>query len=745
MSKVIFNFNQIKTEIHCDENETMATICSRYASKIQQDLKSIYFIYSGKTIDLNLPFKQVINKTDSIKKCFILLVYSNDIKSEVNHLINASQGICPKCSEIAILEILHCQIQSTCKKGHINNLKISEYENTQKIDESKIICDICKTNNKANAYKNTFFRCNNCKKNICTLCKISHDNSHGIIHYDDKNYICEEHSESYNSYCKSCNKNLCTECVKFHKSHEIVNYGNIVPDINELKNNLEEFRETKDNFNKTIRDIINKLETVMNNIEILYKINEDIVNKYIKSKSKRNYEVIMNINWFNSPKNNIIKEMKQIINIKNDNEEIEKILNIYDKMVYKENNTIIPIPGSNKLYTKEEEYRKLYIYQYPNISFSEEEKDKSINILFIGPIGVGKTTLINSFLNVLMGVTIDSNFRYVITSEKRSENNYYNPLTNDVYIYNIKANDGKLYQIIDTPGFIFDDINQNKIITEKIYKLFREKINFINVICLVEQSSNCRLTIGMKLTLHTILNLFGDNLKTNFITMLTFCDGGIPQFAEALKNFQSYSKIISYIEEPWYYKFNNSCFFSVDIKDFSVKSFWNLSYKNYESFIKRLEKLEKKNLLQTLELLSERRKLQDIVVNSYDKYILLLDKNIEYKKISISKSNKDSRKIKNEISDLKKECLESQDIITNSMNKINNIALNKFLFEDEYLELLIEGEKNERREGFKQRIQTLKILKDQLKFMKEIYENKNFFSEEELKKSIEKKISTINK
>ena len=125
MSKVIFNFNQIKTEIHCDENETMATICSRYASKIQQDLKSIYFIYSGKTIDLNLPFKQVINKTDSIKKCFILLVYSNDIKSEVNHLINASQGICPKCSEIAILEILHYQIQSTCKKGHINNLKIS--------------------------------------------------------------------------------------------------------------------------------------------------------------------------------------------------------------------------------------------------------------------------------------------------------------------------------------------------------------------------------------------------------------------------------------------------------------------------------------------------------------------------------------------------------------------------------------------------------------------------------------------
>ena len=640
-----------------------------------------------------------------------MLVNSNNMKPEVNHLIKSSQTICPKCLEIAILDIQNYQIQLTCRKGHINSLKISDFENSQKIDESKIICDICKTNDKANSYKNVFYRCNNCKKNLCTLCKSNHDKSHNVINYDDKIYTCEEHSESYNSYCKSCTKNLCTECVKFHKSHEILNYGDLVPDINELKKNLEKFREIKDNFNKTIRDIINKLEKVKDNMEILYKINEDIVNKYIKSKPKRNYEVILNINCFNSAENEFIKEIEKIINNKNDNEEIKNILNIYDLMIYGEN--IIPIKGSKKLYNIQEKNRKLNIYQYPEISFSEEEKKQAFNILLIGPIGVGKTTLINSFLNVLMGVTIYSNFRYIIVSEKTSERNYHNPLTNDVYIYNIKTRDGNFYQIIDTPGFSPIDFNRNKIITEKIFKLFKEKITFINVICLVQQSSNALLSIYMKCCLHNILNLFGENLKTNLISMLTFCDGGRPQVEAALKEFQIYSKIIPYIEEPWYYGFNNSCFFSADINDHYVKYFWNISYKNYESFIKRLEKLEKKNLSQTVELLSERLKLQEIVENSYDKHKIL----------SNSKSKKDSNKLKNDISDLEKE---NQVTIMNSINKIKKIALNTFLLDDEYIELLIENEKSEKRPGFKQRVEEMKRIKEQLKFMKEIYENKNF-------------------
>ena len=123
--------------------------------------------------------------------------------------------------------------------------------------------------------------------------------------------------------------------------------------------------------------------------------------------------------------------------------------------------------------------------------------------------------------------------------------------------------------------------------------------------------------------------------------------------------------------------------------------------------------MEKKNLSQTVELLSERLKLQEIVENSYDKHKIL----------SNSKSKKDSNRLKNDISDLEKE---NQVTIVNSINKIKKIALNTFLLDDEYIELLIENEKSEQKPGFKQRVEEMKRIKEQLKFMKEIYENKNF-------------------
>ena len=80
MSKVTFDFNQRKTDIYCKENEMMKEICSRYATKLGQDLDSLYFIYSGKKIDLNLAFNKVINSSDIKNNCFTLFVNSTKDK-----------------------------------------------------------------------------------------------------------------------------------------------------------------------------------------------------------------------------------------------------------------------------------------------------------------------------------------------------------------------------------------------------------------------------------------------------------------------------------------------------------------------------------------------------------------------------------------------------------------------------------------------------------------------------------------
>ena len=338
-TKIIFNFNQQKIEILCTENEIMKNICSKYSFFIYRDLNALCFLYNGKKlteIDLNLPFKKVINNTDYSKKYLELLVIEiNDENSNKNNFEKANQIICPKCREIATIEIQNYKLKISCKKCGINKILISEFEQSQMIDISKIECNICKNYNKSNVYQKLFYKCYTCKKNICPLCNLNHDKNknHIIINYDDMNYICEKHSGPYNSYCKTCKKNFCTDGEKEHDNHETTTYGKILPDKNELKSNLEKQKKIIEDFNGEIMDIINKLEKIRNNMEILFNFNENMINYYMNLNTKRNYEMIINISNFNSYiNNNIIEDINQIINSKNDSNKILKLLNIHDKM-----------------------------------------------------------------------------------------------------------------------------------------------------------------------------------------------------------------------------------------------------------------------------------------------------------------------------------------------------------------------------------------------------------------------------
>ena len=132
MSKVIFNYNQIETEIPCNKDETMQQICARYATKIEKELTSLIFMYSGKIIDLKLKFENVISDIDLKNESFKVLVKSMDETYKIdNHIIKPCQSICPKCKEIALFEIENYKIKLTCKNGDSTNILLSEYEGTQ--------------------------------------------------------------------------------------------------------------------------------------------------------------------------------------------------------------------------------------------------------------------------------------------------------------------------------------------------------------------------------------------------------------------------------------------------------------------------------------------------------------------------------------------------------------------------------------------------------------------------------------
>jgi GTP-binding protein EngB required for normal cell division len=90
-------------------------------------------------------------------------------------------------------------------------------------------------------------------------------------------------------------------------------------------------------------------------------------------------------------------------------------------------------------------------------------------------------------------------------------------MTKSVNIYNIKPHGNiPAIKIIDTPGFgDTSGIAQDKIIRDQIADTFMNKLNTINAICFVAQSSNARLTINQKYIFTSILDLFGKDVQEN--------------------------------------------------------------------------------------------------------------------------------------------------------------------------------------------------------------------------------------
>ena len=179
-----------------------------------------------------------------------VIVNQNDKDKEEAKLIISKDIICPECKENIIMDIKNFKINfHGCKNNHIiNDILLSKYHETQKIDINYIMCEICKQTNKGNTHNNEFYICNTCNKNICPLCKSIHDKNHMIINYDDKNYICKIHNESFIKYCNTCNENICILCESAHKSHNILDFKKIIIDKDNLLKVKQNLKNTIDYF-----------------------------------------------------------------------------------------------------------------------------------------------------------------------------------------------------------------------------------------------------------------------------------------------------------------------------------------------------------------------------------------------------------------------------------------------------------------------------------------------------------------
>ena len=98
---------------------------------------------------------------------------------------------------------------------------------------------------------------------------------------------------------------------------------------------------------------------------------------------------------------------------------------------------------------------------------------------------------------------------------------------------------------------------------------------------------------------------------------------------------------------------------------------------------------------------------------------------------------------KNDLIKLNLECIQTQQEMMMSVNRLKEIALNKSIFEsvEEHIDELIINEKTEHKEGWQTRVTGLEIMKEQKKKLREISQGKNE-DFEKIKKVIEDSISS---
>ena len=331
MVEIIFNYEQKPVLIQSKLEDLFQSSIDKFIQKVLIDPKSVCYTANCGLINPEKTIESQMNEDEKTIKEISVLVNNIEDDDQDNQpvIVQSKDIICPECKEPCIFTIENTQIKLFhCKNNHtIKNIKFTDFNKTQQLDISKIVCGICKNKNKGRSPNNEFYFCLSCMQNICPLCKSEHEKLnpiHKVKNYDEKNYICPKHDSVLTKYCKNCNLNICFcySCTSEHAQHEVIEIKDI--DIKKTKEKLESIKSEIQKLNTKIHQIIDYLFRFIDEINLYYEINKNIIDIYDFDNKKRNYQILKSINDIN-----INDEMyDKLRNINNNDKILDKIKDI---------------------------------------------------------------------------------------------------------------------------------------------------------------------------------------------------------------------------------------------------------------------------------------------------------------------------------------------------------------------------------------------------------------------------------
>ena len=364
MVEIEFEYFQNNIIIKANIDDYFSTVFYNFYKKAELEPNSVIFLLGSKRISESQKVLDIINEEEKLKDKIIITVFPLNI--DYNHPMfeQSKEIICPKCLKQCRIKIIDYSIKLyDCKNKHSTIMRLDEFYQSQKIDFKSIKCDVCKIKNLGNSNPNQLLYCQNCKINICSLCKKNHDDSHSIINYEQKNYICSTHHESFIKYCHDCGMNICIKCSLSHSEHNLESFEDIIIEPDNKKIELEKIKDEINILSNNIQKIIYGLNQLVKSLETYYKTFNNIFNNY--DTKKKNYYVLDTIKQINI--NNIIaKEISEINHCKDNKEKVNKIINFYYKM--KRTNNIDPFCFSKDNSNVNIKYDESKLIQFSDIS-----------------------------------------------------------------------------------------------------------------------------------------------------------------------------------------------------------------------------------------------------------------------------------------------------------------------------------------------------------------------------------------
>ncbi|XP_039505296.1 uncharacterized protein LOC120461205 [Pimephales promelas] len=241
-------------------------------------------------------------------------------------------------------------------------------------------------------------------------------------------------------------------------------------------------------------------------------------------------------------------------------------------------------------------------------------------VLLVGETGVGKTTLINTMVNYLLGVKFEEKLWYEITEEEARDQSQ--SQTSEITMYEVcPINSPISLTIIDTPGYgDTRGLEKDLEVAENLSMLFQSNdgVHVVDAVCFVTQASKNRLSDRQHYIISSILSLFGKDIVNNIVFLITHSDGLPPQNVLGAINKARIPCRRDHKNQPVHFLFNNRQADARHTGERHVRAqrdAWEDSMDGMKHLMQSLDKKNRRSLELTSNVLIERIRLEASICN----------------------------------------------------------------------------------------------------------------------------------